>query len=556
MQPRLQTSIRFVIVVVLALLACGCNFPGLGTTLATSAPPTPGTNPQASITPFMPDPPTATPGPVKVWISPNLPDELIGPVEGITSVSGRGVEFVNDRQAADLRVEENPVIAKSNWIFALVAPFPTTLDSLPLEELQSLWSGAEDAVHTLLVSDQMVPLLEVIFGSPSGQNVRVLDQDNLFEVAWEIEDALLIIPFDSLEPSWKVIAIDGVSPIHKDLIADVYPLSVRFGVSGEESLVASFLNSFSWPISNRDPGKLTIVAVTGVTALTRATAWRMSNEGIDYPAEKIGSWLKGADITHISNEVSFLETCPPPKPDRVGLTFCSDPDYIQLLETIGADVIELTGNHIKDYGEESLTYTLDLYDELGFQYFGGGADLEDALKPALFEHNGNRIAFFGCNSAGPPAVWAKESSPGALPCDADGLLEVVGKLKEDGYLPIFTFQWNEYYQPKPSTEQREDFRGAIDAGAVVVSGSQAHQPQIYELHGDGLIHYGLGNLFFDQMWSLATRQEFIDLHVFYDGRYISTEVLTAMLEDYAQPRPMTEEERLKFLKAIFSATEW
>jgi poly-gamma-glutamate synthesis protein (capsule biosynthesis protein) len=133
---------------------------------------------------------------------------------------------------------------------------------------------------------------------------------------------------------------------------------------------------------------------------------------------------------------------------------------------------------------------------------------------------------------------------------------MIGELRSEGYLPIFTFQWNEYYQPKPSTKQKEDFRAVAEAGAVIVSGSQAHQPQAFEFVGDGLIHYGLGNLFFDQMWSIAVRQEFIDRHVFYDGVYISTEVLTAFLEDFAQPRPMTIEEREYFLGNIFSASEW
>jgi poly-gamma-glutamate synthesis protein (capsule biosynthesis protein) len=58
------------------------------------------------------------------------------------------------------------------------------------------------------------------------------------------------------------------------------------------------------------------------------------------------------------------------------------------------------------------------------------------------------------------------------------------------------------------------------------------------------------------MQSLAQRQEFIDMHVFYDGRYISTELRTALLEDYAQPRPMTEEERLALLTDMFTKSDW
>jgi poly-gamma-glutamate synthesis protein (capsule biosynthesis protein) len=70
------------------------------------------------------------------------------------------------------------------------------------------------------------------------------------------------------------------------------------------------------------------------------------------------------------------------------------------------------------------------------------------------------------------------------------------------------------------------------------------------------VHYGLGNLFFDQMKPEISRQEFIDRHVFYDGQYLGVELLTALLEDYAQPRPMQPQERAAFLEKIFSLSQW
>jgi predicted nucleic acid-binding protein len=54
---------------------------------------------------------------------------------------------------------------------------------------------------------------------------------------------------------------------------------------------------------------LTVLAMTGVTALVRATASRMEAKGITYPARDIGDWLRQADVTHISNEVSFADAC-------------------------------------------------------------------------------------------------------------------------------------------------------------------------------------------------------------------------------------------------------
>jgi poly-gamma-glutamate synthesis protein (capsule biosynthesis protein) len=77
-----------------------------------------------------------------------------------------------------------------------------------------------------------------------------------------------------------------------------------------------------------------------------------------------------------------------------------------------------------------------------------------------------------------------------------------------------------------------------------------------EFYQGRFIHYGLGNLFFDQMQALELRQEMIDRHVFYAGRHVSTELLTALLEDFAQPRPMTSDEREAFLRKIFTASGW
>jgi poly-gamma-glutamate capsule biosynthesis protein CapA/YwtB (metallophosphatase superfamily) len=175
------------------------------------------------------------------------------------------------------------------------------------------------------------------------------------------------------------------------------------------------------------------------------------------------------------------------------------------------------------------------------------------------EHNGNRLAFIGCNPVGPPNAWATADLPGAAPCeDMAWMLETIRELRSEGYLPIVTFQHYERYVFQPSAAQERDFRAVIDAGAVIASGSHAHYPQYMELYNGTFIHYGLGNLFFDQMDIpvTGTRREFIDRHTFYNGRHIHTELLTALLEDYARPRPMTAEERETMLSEIFQAAGW
>jgi poly-gamma-glutamate synthesis protein (capsule biosynthesis protein) len=106
----------------------------------------------------------------------------------------------------------------------------------------------------------------------------------------------------------------------------------------------------------------------------------------------------------------------------------------------------------------------------------------------------------------------------------------------------------------------EDFHRVADAGASIVSGSQAHFAQTMEFYGDSFIHYGLGNLFFDQMGDIpyhpGIRREFIDRYTIYNGKLISVELLTTMLVDYSRPRLMTSAERASFLNEYFHHSGW
>ena len=46
------------------------------------------------------------------------------------------------------------------------------------------------------------------------------------------------------------------------------------------------------PPTNRDPHKLTVLAMTGTTALVRATADRMQKHGVLYPGKNIDQVLR------------------------------------------------------------------------------------------------------------------------------------------------------------------------------------------------------------------------------------------------------------------------
>jgi len=376
-----------------------------------------------------------------------------------------------------------------------------------------------------------------------------------------------IVPFGHIQKEYKVLGLDGISALDKNLETKDYPLIFGINIEGEDlelsDIVKDRLEHASY--ANRDLEKLVTINMTGVTALARGKhiGARMDEFGFLFPAEKIAGILRDADITHISNEIPFVEECS--RENRFPL-LCSLPEYIGLLKYVGTDVIELTGNHLNDYGLDWLLYTLDIYDDEGLPYFGGGRNLEDSYEPVIFEVKGYKFAFLGYNAFGKNGLyeWATEDTPGAAPLDIwaeekreDGfkkIEDIIMALKKDGHIVIFTFQYQETERYNPTESQVRDFRRAIDIGADIVSGSQAHQPMGIELWEDGFINYGLGNLFFNMRSILGLKQGIIARHVFYDGEHINTVLITTMLEDLSQPRLTTPEERVELLESIFEGS--
>lgn len=498
------------------------------------------------------------PAVISLWVDPAFPGALDLP-SGITQLP--------DSQGADLVLAPGDEPMAAEWVFALVTPFASASDDVSSAEVVDHWRGNSAGPFSglpLLLSDRTLAAFTHLWGEPDPGAIHVLSQGDQLEVAWARPLSWAIIPFEQIEPRWKVLEVDGQSPLHRDFDVSSYPLTVSFSLFGEPGAVNEILALNDtheaaplWPPSNFDANKITRVAMTGVTALVRATAWTMEQMGMAYPAADIGPWLREADFTHISNEVPFAKNCPFPDPAQYGVVFCSDSRYVQLLEDIGTDVVELTGDHFHDWGPEAMFYTLSMYRERGWLTYGGGATYEQGRQPVLVEHNGNRLAFIGCNGKGGSFARASATSPGSVACDFAWLQQTIGELSKQGVLVIATFQHEEHYSYRVPVQMADDFRRLADAGAVIVSGSQAHHPHGFEFRGASLIHFGLGNLFFDQFdVSPGTRQGFVDRHVFYDGRFISTELLTYVFVDYARARPMTVEERTALLRTVFAASGW
>jgi len=515
--------------------------------------PTPSQTPTPAV--LFPDPPFLT------WVDPYIPQHLresIFQFDFLTSAS--------DPSSAQLTLSLDTGQPAGSWNYLAVAPFYSHRDGVRSSALSACWTSTSPdglSFKQILVTEQTKASLDLIWGSGHGSCVQTVTLDELRDQLWVEKDAIAIIPFEKIQPDYKVLSIDNADPLALDFDPGLYPLVLdfRFQVAagldidlGEDRLVSNF-----------DPSKLSSIALTGVTALVRDTANIMENKGITYPAAAIQDILSSADITHINNEVPFADDCPRPEAYQVSLRFCSDDRYIQLLEAVGTDIVELSGDHFGDWGPEAMLHTLELYQQKGWAIYGGGENLTEGLAPVFISHNGNRFAFIGCNAKGfERYATATDENPGAAQCDFRWMIAEISRLASKGYIVIATMQHEEIDGFASIALQQYDFRRLAEAGASIVSGSQAHHPQAFEYTGNSFIHYGLGNLFFDQ-WHLAQvnpkdhinkDKSFIDLHFFYNGTYIGTRFIPLQFIDNAQPRPMTAEEKQAFLDEVYIYSLW
>jgi len=395
----------------------------------------------------------------------------------------------------------------ASWKFALVAGAFEPVQDITLDKLIDKWrTGAIAADETTAAA-----LAPVLGAHEAG------------DATWAI------VPAHELVPDNSVITVDGKHPLTTDVLAGE--------VCGPNV------------VPNIDPTRLTTLVMSGTTALTGRTAERIDTHGIADIVRYIKPFFASADLVHISNEVSFVRRCKP-RTGQQELIFCSRDRYIDLLVALNTKIVELTGSHLTDYGERSLKRTIAMYEERGWLWFGGGRTQIEATAPRIVEHNGNRLAFVGCNAVN---VWVRRLSRGlgTASCDWARMKWQLQDLRRRGYFPIATVQHRELRTHAPPPDLVRDLRGLAEAGARFVLGSQAHVAHPWDVHHGAYIHYGPGNLLFAQHREVQ-REASADKLFIYDGRLLSVAHIFVRTE-HGQPRMLRDGERAALLAELQAA---
>ncbi len=362
--------------------------------------------------------------------------------------------------------------------------------------------------------------------------IRTVPDVELMDVLWSTRNLYTLLPITDLTPRLRPLNIAGLHPLDVDL--SDYP----FVFAGE----------------GFNPADSTRMLFSGVTALARRTREVIAVNGVEWAASGIRDLVLRPDFFHISNEVSFAPRCPQSDEPVLG-GLCAMDEHFELLTLLDVDIVELSGNHNNDYGFNAYLRTLELYESAGMMTVAGGRDLDSARQPLIIQHNGASIALLSCNWNGPDFALVTDTQPGAAYCVLDWLREAIPALKAAHDVVIVTLQYAEYDRYQPIERQVGHFRLMAELGADVVLGTQAHWPQTFEFYTapdgrEAFIHYGLGNLFFDQTGGAYT-QFFMDEFLIHDGQLLGVSLHPGLIEDLARPRWMTPDEANDFLIVIF-----
>lgn len=370
------------------------------------------------------------------------------------------------------------------------------------------------------------------------------------------EQQIALIPIGKLDSSVKLLSLDDDYYLDSFQSGGIFRMLQLEGGNADELSAVTFSDI---------PTKDTTLSYmqTGVTALTRVMMRKLSEVGGNplYFSEKIGDFLSSADITHVSNEVSFKDNC------QFSMTsFCSDPRFIETLKDSGVDVVELTGNHNNDQGRDLNTNTINLYRSLGWQTVGGGLNADDASTYYIADTKGSKVAQLAYNYPDSPTggAIATKDAAGANSFDFDRIAADIKKAKTEANFVIVNVQyWECYSYPDgyveypqcdvPTGKQEPDFKKLVDLGADMVVGSSAHQPQYYEVYNGKPIYYGLGNLYFDQTQWPGTERGIILTHYFSGGKLLQTKLSPTRYDKALQTALMPNQEAESFLARLQAA---
>lgn len=274
--------------------------------------------------------------------------------------------------------------------------------------------------------------------------------------------------------------------------------------------------------------------------------------GYDYSFKKIKAFLGEHDVNIVNFEAVFALETKSPLVHKKSFILKGDAEQtLAAFKNIHLNHVVLANNHLKDYGDRGLAYTLQQFDQANISYIGAGTNQKDAHGHFEITFNNKHYAIFN-------GYWHRDTAyldydfyalgpKSGVACLNGVLLEQIGHYKQANpeHKVIVISHWGIDF--KPITKEQSKLADILtQAGADLVIGHGAHTVQpIQSIHQKPVV-FGIGNAVFNSNGEYAEHNALpygciarLDLS---KDRLRLYPIYTNNLKTFWQPYPVNEED--------------
>ena len=181
---------------------------------------------------------------------------------------------------------------------------------------------------------------------------------------------------------------------------------------------------------------------------------------------------------------------------KVGPSLGANSSALDVLKYAGFNGVTMANNHILDYGEEALEYTIEMCKSKGIDYFGVGKNLDESGQVNYVSVCDKILAIINCCEH--EFSIASPHSSGANPINPVRQFYAIKEARKNSdYVIVVSHGGYELYN-LPSIRMKDLYHYYIDIGADAVINHHQHCFSGYEIYNSKPIFYGLGNFAFDR----------------------------------------------------------
>lgn len=179
---------------------------------------------------------------------------------------------------------------------------------------------------------------------------------------------------------------------------------------------------------------------------------------------------------------------------KLGALLKGKPADAAVMAAAGFTHVDMSNNHVMDYGIAGMRDTVSAVETAGMAPFGFGENDQDSRKPLILEKNGERVAVVAvCEHE---YSYALPDRYGANPFDPFDTMEDIALAKAQADRVVVLYHGGKEHCEYPSPRLRKACRAMVRAGADLVLTQHSHCIGSRERYRGGEILYGQGNFLF------------------------------------------------------------